>query len=273
VKIAIVGCGWLGLPLGLSLQKGGHSIVATHRSKTGYAKISSRGFTCLQFELGAILTQEKFNPLFDSDVLILNIPVGRKTASSETFTTDMSNLLKHAVKSNIRHVIFVSTTSVYGDVDTVISEKSPTSPNTQSGKINLAVERLVQKYFTTQATILRPSGLVGEQRHPINYLAGKTELVAPNKVVNLIHQHDVIQSIKCIIEKGLWGHTLLLCAMAHPTRQDYYIWAAEKLNLVAPSFTQERGQPSGKLIDATLSLDLLGIQLKYPSPYDMCKTI
>lgn len=273
MKIAIVGCGWLGLPLGLSLQKSGHSIVATRRSETGCSQLNSLGFTAVQFELGATLSQKKFTPIFSSDLLILNIPVGRKTLSSETFSINMHDLLKQAAKSSIKQVIFISTTSVYGEQNAVVTEKSPTHPSTESGQINLLVEQEVQRYFASQASILRLSGLVAEDRHPVNYLAAKTELAAPNKVVNLIHQHDVIQSIKCIIEKGLWGHTLLLCAMAHPTRQDYYIWAAEKLNLVAPSFTQERGQPSGKLIDATLSLDLLGIQLKYPSPYDMCKTI
>ncbi|MFT6777341.1 MAG: hypothetical protein ACJAV1_001258 [Paraglaciecola sp.] len=88
-------------------------------------------------------------------------------------------------------------------------------------------------------------------------------------MVNLVHQHDVIHSIECIIKNAVWGQTLVLSASKHPTRKDYYKWAAEQLNLAAPAFIEEIGQPSGKLIDAGKSLDILGIFLKYPSPYDM----
>ena len=269
VQIAIIGCGWLGLPLGLSLQKSGHRIVATVRSEAGCAKIRSLGITCLQFELGDTLTNEKFVPIFNSDLLILNIPVGRNTTSSEKFSANMGGLLRQAADSNIKQVIFVSTTSVYGDQDTIISEKSPTIPSTQSGKINLAIEQLVQQYFAKQACIIRPVGLVGEDRHPAHFLAGKTKLAAPNKLVNLIHQHDVIQCIESIIKNETWGHILVLSASEHPTRKDYYTWAAKHLNLTAPSFVEEQGQPSGKLIDASKSLAILSINLKYPSPYDM----
>jgi nucleoside-diphosphate-sugar epimerase len=269
MQIAIVGCGWLGLPLALSLQKSGHSIVATGRSQAGCSQLRSLGLNSVQFELGARLTAAKFVPIFDSDLLVLNIPVGRNSTSPEEFIANMQNLLRQAVDGNIKQVIFVSTSSVYGDQSAVVSKKSPTNPNTQSGKINLMVEQLAQQYFADQASILRPSGLVGEGRHPAHYLAGKTELSAPNKVVNLVHQHDVIQSIKCVIRNQVWGHTLDLSATEHPSRRDYYTWAAKQLNIATPSFIEEVGPPSGKLIDASASLEKLNMHLKYPSPYDM----
>jgi Trk K+ transport system NAD-binding subunit len=41
MRIALVGCGWLGLPLAVSLKKCGHSIVATRRSEAGCSQLSS----------------------------------------------------------------------------------------------------------------------------------------------------------------------------------------------------------------------------------------
>ena len=269
MKIAIVGCGWLGLPLALSLQKSGHSIVATSRSEASCSQLSSLGFHSVKFALGATLTHKNFAPIFNCDLLVLNIPVGRKTSSPEEFSVNMEDLLRLAADSNIKQVIFVSTTSVYGDQNTVVSEISQTGPNTSSGKINLLVEQIVQQYFDGQTTILRLAGLVGLDRHPVNYLAGKTELAAPNKVVNLVHQQDVIQSVESIIKNEIWGRTIVLCATEHPTRQDYYTWAAKKLGIAAPKFIEELGQPGGKLIDASSSLNILGMHLKYASPYDM----
>ena len=269
MQIAIIGCGWLGLPLGLSLQQSGHRIVATSRSEAGCARVNSLGLTCLQFELGTSLTNSKFAAIFNSNLLILNIPVGRKTATSEVFSANMDALLRQVVDSKIQQVIFISTSSVYGDQNGVVSEKSPTSPNTRSAQINLEVERLVQDYFAPQCCILRLAGLVGKDRHPVNYLAGKSALTAPKMRVNLVHQEDVIQSIRCIIENRVWGDTLVLSATEHPTRQEYYTWAAERLNLAPPVFNEEQEPAVGKLIDPTRSLNLLGMTLNYPSPYDM----
>lgn len=269
MKIAVVGCGWLGLPLSLSLQDSGHSIVATSRSKEGCSQLSPLGFTCLAFELGDDLWHEKLAPIFDCDLLILNIPVGRKTSSAPAFIGCMEELLRKASSSNIKHLIFVSTSSVYGDQATVVSESSPAAPTTQSAKANLTVEQLAQQYFAKQATILRLSGLVGADRHPVRYLAGKRDLSAPNKVVNLVHQVDVIQGIHSIVKNSIWGHTLLLCAEEHPSRQDYYTWAAKQLGLVLPSFTDQPDAATGKTIDGSHSLEKLGIRLQYPSPYDM----
>lgn len=269
MRIAIVGCGWLGLPLAVKLQKCGHSIVATRRTDAGCAQLNSLGFMCIQFELGDTLTEEKFSAIFNCDLLILNIPVGRKSATSQDFNANIDDLLKHAGNSNIKQVLFVSTTSVYGDQNGIVTEKSVTSPTTLSGKINLATEQLVERHFAERACIIRLAGLVAADRHPVHYLAGKTQLAAPLKVVNLIHQYDVIQCIQSIIKNETWGHILVLSAADHPTRKSYYTWAAKQLNLTAPIFVEQQGQPQGKLIDASTSLVKLGVKLKYPSPYDM----
>ena len=269
MQIAVIGCGWLGLPLALSLKTSGHKVMATCRSQQKANELKKLGLNVEKFELGNTLTDNRLASLFESNVLVLNIPVGRKNPKIEHFTQHMQALLKHAANSQIQKVIFVSTTSVYADNSGIYTEQSPTHPQSQSGKINLTVEALVREYFSDCSTIIRPAGLVGKGRHPANYLAGKTDLLNPNNVVNLIHQDDVIQSIECIIKNEVWGQTLILSASEHPTRHNYYTWAAEKLNLAKPSFIEALGQPSGKLIDASSSLGILGMQLKYSSPYNM----
>ncbi|MEP1448726.1 MAG: NAD-dependent epimerase/dehydratase family protein [Paraglaciecola sp.] len=269
MQIAIVGCGWLGQPLGLSLQKSGHNIVATNRSETGCAKLNTLGFKGLQFNLGDKLSTNNLEAIFNSDLLILNIPVGRKSNANGTFLANINDLLKRLVTSTVKRVVFVSTTSVYGAQKGELSEHSATSPNTQSGQINLQIEQLVQEYFSSNATTMRLSGLVGEDRHPVIYLAGKTALAAPNTRVNLVHQVDVIQSIESIIRNEIWGQTLLLSAAEHPTRQNYYTWAAKRLKLAIPQFIDELEASDGKIINAAASIRLLDITLQYPSPYDM----
>ncbi|MFT4808271.1 MAG: nucleoside-diphosphate-sugar epimerase [Paraglaciecola sp.] len=271
MQIAVVGCGWLGLPLAINLQENGHQIVATCRDDEKAYELTKLGFNSEKFELGDDLIHGRLTKLFTARVLVLNIPVGRKNPKTEHFVKHMQALLKHAANSKIQNVIFISTTSVYGDNDAIVTEQSLTHAQTQSGKINLAVELLVNEYFVGCSTIIRPAGLVGKNRHPANYLAGKTDLLNPDNVVNLVHQDDVVCAIKTVIDRGLWGHKLHLSALEHPTRAQYYTWAAEKLGLNPPNFVKSKGVVLGKKIDATRSLQVLGLSLKYPSPFDMLR--
>jgi nucleoside-diphosphate-sugar epimerase len=269
MQIAVVGCGWLGRPLALSLQAIGHSIVATCRSTQKASELSKLGFDSERFELGNELTHNRFDKLFTAKVLVLNIPVGRKSPTTEHYVQHMQALLKHVATSQIQNIIFISTTSVYGDNSEILTEQSPPHPQTQSGEINLAVEVLVREYFAGHSTIIRAAGLVGENRHPANYLAGKIGLLNPDNVVNLVHQDDIVCAITTVIKKHIWGQTLHLSASEHPTRAEYYSWAADMLGLSRPKFVEGSGVAIGKKIDATKSLQILGLSLRYPSPFDM----
>jgi nucleoside-diphosphate-sugar epimerase len=269
MQIAVIGCGWLGLPLAISLQTSGHNIVATCRKDKKAKELTQLGFNIETFELGDELKHQRLAELFTAKVLVLNIPVGRKNPTTEHFVQHMGALIKHAANSQIQNIIFISTTSVYGESSAIITEKSPTNAQTQSGQINLAVEALVKENFAGRSTIIRPAGLVGKDRHPAKYLAGKTGLLNPDNVVNLVHQDDVVCAIKMVIETDIWGQTLHLSALEHPTRAQYYTWAAEKMGLNQPNFIKGEGVALGKRIDATGSLQVLGLTLKYPSPFDM----
>lgn len=270
MRIAVTGCGWLGLPLAKELALSDHDIVATRRLKNDVKALTILGFTGIQFSLGDNLYSENLAPIFNCDLLVLNIPVGRKSQAADNFIENIESLLHYASRSKIQHLIFVSTTSVYGSSSGHITEQSPVNPVTESAKINVKIEQLLSTYFGDKGTILRLAGLVGSDRHPAKYLAGKTDLTHPQQVVNLIHQTDVIKAIRKIIEKNVWGDMLLLCAQTHPTRDSYYTWAANKLGLTAPQFvTMDDKADKGKIIDGTKSLSKLDMQLDYPSPYDM----
>ncbi|MEO9944990.1 NAD-dependent epimerase/dehydratase family protein [Paraglaciecola sp.] len=269
MQISITGCGWLGQPLALRLKSCGCDIVASTRSKQKCQALASLGLHPVQYSLGDNIHSKALGVMFESDILILNIPVGRKNPTIENFAQHMQILLEQASHSKIKKVIFISTTSVYGNSSCVITEKSPTNPTTLSGKINLHVEKLVTKYFPNNSSIIRPAGLVGADRHPVNYLAGKTGVANPDDMVNLIHQEDVINTIERVIQKSLWGNIINLSSLIHPTRIQYYTWAAKKLGLPPPTFIAGSGIPSGKQINSDNSLQLLGLRFKYPNPFDM----
>lgn len=268
-QITIIGCGWLGLPLAIQLQKSGHNIVTTCRSEAKAKKLQAMAINCQPWQLGEDLSQQRLTHLFDSSILILNIPVGRKNPKAEAFVENMRSLLQYAAQGQIQQVVFISTTSVYGAIEGVVTEQSPTFPDTESGKTNLAIERLVKQHFGKNTTIIRPAGLVGEDRHPIHFLAGKQNLTNAHHAVNLIHQKDVIDGIERVINNNIWDQTLHLSAIEHPSRQDYYCSSAKQLGLPIPEFTPQEKKALGKIIDPSHSLKLLDLRLSYPSPFNM----
>jgi nucleoside-diphosphate-sugar epimerase len=243
--------------------------VAPRRSAESVKALQNSGFPAIQYSLGNKLSSVKLKPLFESELIILNIPSGRKSIQADFFTTHMVELLEAIATEGDAQLIFISTTSVYGDKNGNITEQSPLSPTTDSGKAHVKIEQFIGEKFGARACVLRLAGLVGKDRHPAKYLAGRTGIPNGKHPVNLIHQFDVINAIQQIINLHVWGETLHLCSTEHPSREEYYSWAVEKLGLQSPEFLPSESGSTGKLIDANWTLQKLGLILQYRSPFHM----
>ncbi len=269
MKIAVIGAGWLGVPLCERLQSAGHDVVATKRDQTGCDEVANQGITAFPFTLHDESIPEG---VWDADIFIVNIPPGRQEFEQESFQANMLRLLRQCLASKEKRLLFVSTTAVYGESYRIITENSELDPITDSAKAHCYIESHLRDNYFGQFCVLRLAGLVGGDRHPVYHLAGKQGLWASHKMVNLVHLEDVINAILKIIEKKLWGNTFHLCAQEHPSRMEYYCWAATELELEPPTFFDDSEAPkTGKQVDPSATLDKLGLALLYPSPFDMLK--
>ncbi|GAA0853989.1 NAD(P)H-binding protein [Aliiglaciecola litoralis] len=269
MKITLIGAGWLGLPLAKALGENGHQILATKRSEKGVLSLQQQHIQAQQFELGQDLSSEAVQALLNTDMLIINIPPGRKTLQPDVFLSQMKALISQAKTSGTKSLLFISTTAVYGEASRVVYEYSEPNPTTDSAKVHVEIEQWIRHTFGPQASILRLAGLVSEDRHPARFLAGKKDIEQGQQVVNLVHRGDVIQAIKYIIKGQHFGQTFHLSARDHPSREAYYCWAAQSLGLATPSFCATTSSELGKQINCQLTLDTLGMTMTYPSPYDM----
>jgi nucleoside-diphosphate-sugar epimerase len=269
MQISISGLGWLGLPLARHLQGKGHQIVGTCRDGDKAASLIAQGIGALPFSLGDKLDAALLRPLFQSQLLILNIPPGGKQGPRQGYQSHMQELLAFAKLEGVKYLLFISTTAVYGDTPGVVTEKTETQPNTASGYAHVAIEQTVFKTFDRGGCVLRLAGLVGGERHPAKHLAGRSEIAKPDQGVNLVHRKDVISAIEAIIREDKFGPTYHLSAHKHPSRKEYYQWAAKRLGLTEPEFLDDDGNNTGKLIDSRWTCQQLGLKLSYPSPFDM----
>ncbi|MES2806846.1 MAG: SDR family NAD(P)-dependent oxidoreductase, partial [Bacteroidota bacterium] len=148
------------------------------------------------------------------------------------------------------NVLFISSTSVYNDDDAFVTEETIPKPDTEGGKQLLETEQLLQSNINFKTTVLRFGGLIGEDRNPIKFLAGRENLDNPDASINLIHQEDCVGIILKIIENDVWNETFNAVAPSHPSRERYYTQKAVDLDLALPKFNHKN--PSiGKTILST----------------------
>ena len=273
--IAILGCGWLGLPLAKLLLSKGYELKGSTTSESKLDVLKNAGILTFQIQLEAqqiIGTIEDF--LKETNVLIIDIPPGlRREISSSletTFVNKIRTLIPFIEKSGIKKVIFVSSTSVYADGFPIveITEETIPNPDTESGKQLAIVEVLLQSNLNFKTTVIRFGGLLGDDRHPAKFLAGKTNVENPDAPVNLIQQEDCIGIIESILkhsetseQQGNWGETFNAVAPQHPTRKAYYQNKAQILNLPLPTFA-EHSESKGKMISSKKVEIILGYSFR-----------
>ena len=259
-KIAIMGLGWLGLPLALELNKKGYKLSGSTTRSERLMELLDSGLSVRILELMQNSVKGNFKKFVtDIDVLIICIPPN----SDSDYLQKIQQITKHT-SSNLK-VIYISSTSVYGNPDGVVKENSPTFPERSSGKWILSVEEALRAYYKSNLTILRMAGLFGPERHPGRFLSGKNELDRPKGKINLIHLNDCIQLIQLVIEQKRFGHVINGCADVHPDRQSFYQKAAHELSLPIPTFNDEQDKV-GKEVSNQYSKDLLGMTYSVPNP-------
>jgi hypothetical protein len=262
-QISILGCGWLGLPLAEHLIDKGFIMKGSTTSPNRMGELESKEIEAYIIELSAEhISGDYRNFLQNSKILIIDIPPKLRGENPISFVEKMITFIEKGVlNSEIENVLFISSTSVYGDEAITVTEETPEKPDTLSGKELLEAEHYLQNQTAFKTTTLRFGGLIGGSRNPATSLAGKTNIVAPQAPINLIHQDDCIGIITAIIEQNFWNEKLNASAPFHPTRKEYYTSKAQELGLDLPQFEESSG--SGKIIDSSKLVTALNYRFIY----------
>ncbi|YCI82855.1 SDR family oxidoreductase [Enterobacteriaceae bacterium] len=266
-KVAIVGLGWLGMPLGLALTARGWQVTGSKTTQDGVEAARMCGIESYQLELTPQLVCDsaELDALLNVDALVVTLPA-RRTGEGDTFYQQaVQEIVDSALVHRIPRIIFTSSTSVYGDRNGVVKETTPTTPVTHSGRVLKALEDWLHNLPGTSVDILRLAGLVGPGRHPGRFFAGKT---APNgdQGVNLVHLDDVVAAIALLLETPKGGHIYNLCAPQHPARAEFYPVMARQLGLEPPTFRDGVTGAEGKRVDGSRICHELGFEYSYPDP-------
>lgn len=262
-QISILGCGWLGLPLAEDRISKGDIVKGSTTTEQKITLLEEKGINPYLIHLGVTDTKVYSEFLANSEVVIINFPPKRIPNITDIYPKQIQEILPHI--SNAQKVIFISSTSVYQNTNTEVSEDLEIAPEKESGKAVAAVEQLLQQQIGDRLTIIRLSGLIGYDRLPGRFLANKKEVLNGDAPINVIHQDDCIGLINAVINNNVWGEIINGSADKHPLRKEYYTIAAQKIGLTPPTFLQQ-DTIQYKIISNTKSKQVLQYTYKHPDP-------
>ena len=219
-NISILGCGWLGKPLATSFIEDGFSVKG---STTSEEKVPVLEALDIDTYLVNISDFEEFDAFLDADILIIAI--------TSKDIDGFESLIAQIQESTIQKVVFISSTSVYGKLNKVMTEEDPVlnTPLT-------VIENLFKENTFFETTIIRFSGLFGGNRSPANWFKDGRAIPQPKGFVNMIHREDCIEIIQEVIAQDCWNTIFNACANHHPTRKEFYSIAKLSAGFKEPEF-------------------------------------
>ena len=270
MRISILGCGWLGFPLAQRLLSEGFDVKGSTTSKDKLPLLSQAGIDAYHLILPDGIEDKSSAKFWNSDLLFLNIPPNRKNKQVEKDYPELiQKVLKRVESSSISAVHFASSTSVYSDSGgiTVEEDAKKGSASRKTGVALLLAEEMIQQH-SAEFVIYRFGGLYGYDRHPVRYLAGKTELSDPLKPVNLIHQTDCVNVIHQAIKQQKKNEIYNVVSDGHPPRKPFYQSAAKRFDLKPPKFKDEKIAKDYRIVSNEKLKNDLGYSFTYPNPLD-----
>jgi nucleoside-diphosphate-sugar epimerase len=237
-SISILGCGWVGMALGADLSKKGYLVKGSTTQESKFESLQSAGIAPYLIHFNPSLVSINAGDFFDSDVLVITIPPRRKSGLTDAYLQQLDSIATHVLNGTTRKIIFISSTSVYPEQNTIVTEQDA---DTESYLYK--AESILRLRSELKTTVVRFGGLIGPGRHPGNFLTGKKELKGANNPVNIIHQQDCIEIIRTIIDHEMWGEVFNACSDRHPTKKEFYTAASIELGLNQPEFSEDDNSP------------------------------
>lgn len=166
-------------------------------------------------------------------------------------------LMEFIEDSELKKVLFISSTSVYPNSNGIVTESSPTllSPLVE-------IEELFLSNPNFQSTVIRFGGLFGYDRKPGNFIRSKAVVDNPEAYINFIHRDDCIAILAQIILQNAWGEVFNACSDSHPKRRDFYRQEARKVGIQSLVFN-EHDRNDYKLISSEKLKRRLAYNFKY----------
>jgi len=272
--VSILGCGWLGRPLGWRLVERGVPVRGSTTTPGKQSALQDDGIEPVVLHLDPDLSGDEPGAFFRSPVLVLNVPPPRGQDDVRAVHRQQVEAVRDAALDGaVEWILVASSTGVYPTVERTVTEadqppgrpEALPGPRRPTGDALLEVEALLMDTPGLDTTVVRLGGLYGADRNPGRFLAGRTGVGRPEAPVNLIHRDDAVGVFAFLLEQDVRGEVVNACADEHPSRQAFYVRAAEVSGLDPPTFDAEDAR-SGTLVSNRKLTSGLGYSFGHPDP-------
>jgi nucleoside-diphosphate-sugar epimerase len=263
--ITLIGLGWLGRPLAHEFLKRGYRVKGSTTTPEKQAKLQVEGIDAHILSLSPQPTGS-LDELLQTDLLVVNVPPKASKLGDDFHPQQMQHLADAVRQSSVRWVIYVSSTSVYPELNRVMVEEDVQTPEQSAAPALVRAEQIWQNLPNKQLTILRCGGLMGYDRQAGKYVAGKTVNSGAGPV-NYIHRDDAVGLIATVLEKQLTG-VFNVVAPEHPSREAVYRASCEGLGYTLPTFVEPQSSIPFKLVSSEKLIQATGYLFYYSNPLD-----
>lgn len=276
MRVLIIGCGYVGVPLGVELASQGHEVFGVRRSGEGEEELRAAGINPLIADVTNASTLQALPGPFDWVINTVSSTKGGVEEYKEVYLEGTRNLIDWLTANPPKKFIYTSSTSVYGQADgSLVKEHSPAEPQSETSKVLVETEKLLidaaaQKKFP--AVILRVAGIYGPDRGHLfqQYLRNEAKMGGKGeRLINMIHRDDLVGGIIVALKNGRPGEIYNAVDDEPVTQLHFFRWLSETLGKWMPPFAEEdaqrkRGLTHKKVSNRRLKMEL-GYQFKYPT--------
>lgn len=290
-EVLVVGCGYAGRRLALTLRDAGHAVTGTTRSEARAARLEALGIRPLLLDLGPPGAARALLRSAPDVCFYLAPPVpargegthaGSGPADAAGPAAEVEEVIRALVRAPLQAFVYASSTSVYGDRGGArVDERDVPAPDSPAGRARLAAERRVLRAgwdLDCRPRIARISGIYGPGRTLREAIReGRYHLIeGVESWSNRIHVDDLVRALLAVWLRGANGGVYNVTDDEPHPSGDFARLVAELCGLELPVLTadeaRERYGPDrlarklgSKRVSNRRLREGLGLELRYPT--------
>jgi nucleoside-diphosphate-sugar epimerase len=290
MRVLIVGCGYVGLALGVKLKAEGHEVFGLRRSPESETALRTAGIHPLCGDITQPHSLSALQHPFDWVVHCASAGGGGLEAYRRVYLEGTRNLLARLAAtpgsssaghtqrtSTAPRLIYTSSTGVYGQDDgSWVTERSATEPATDTSKVLVEAEEVLLDACRDAgfpAIILRLAGIYGPGRgYWFNQFLNQQARMDGDgsRFLNMIHREDVAGAIMAALERGRPGEVYNVVDDEPVAQRDLFRWLADTLHQPMPpsasrdASLRKRGATNKRVSNRKLR-ECLGYRMRFPT--------
>lgn len=242
MRVAIIGCGYVGVALGRLLATSGHTVYGVRRSNAGDAELTAAGIIPLHADITQPTSLSQLPEPLDTVVNLVSSSKGGASEYRQVYLQGTENLLSHFRPASLRCYIHVSSTSVYAQTDgSWVDEASPATASGDTGQLLLETEQRLQRAHAESGfpgIVVRASGIYGPGRGHLfqQFVRGEARAIGDSsRWINMIHRDDLAGALATLMERGT-PDALYLANDNQPVQErEFFDWLCETFQRPYPS--------------------------------------